>query len=146
LASIRKTSCALGQRVELVGVTGHRSGKPTRDLVEQLPSHGGREDRVSGGDRSHRRHDFLGGSVLEQKAAGAGAQRLDDVLVEPEGRQDQHALSRESPRRFDPVDPRHPDVHQDDVGCELSRGSDGFLAVACLGHHLDNRRSPRARL
>jgi hypothetical protein len=30
-------------------------------------------------------HDLVGGGVLEQEAAGPGAQGVDDVFVEPEG-------------------------------------------------------------
>jgi hypothetical protein len=128
---------ALGQQVEIVGGPGYRGGKPPRDLVEELTGHRGREHRVSGRHGSYRGDDLLGRGVLEEKAAGAGTQRLEDVLVEPKRGQDQHALSREPPGGFDAVDSRHPDVHQHDVGCVLAGGSDGLLAVACLGDDLD---------
>ena len=58
-----------------------------------------------------RRHDFVGRRILEEKPAGTGAQRLEDILVEPERGQDQYALSWKPPGGFDSIDHRHPDVH-----------------------------------
>src|SRR6185437_14869737 len=37
-------------------------------------------------------------------------------------------------RRLDPVDARHPDVHQDDVGLEAARELDRFEPVAGLAY------------
>jgi hypothetical protein len=75
---------------------------------------------VSGGDRPHRA-DQLGG-VLEHEATGPDAQRLVDVLVQVEGREDEDArgaVGREdAPRRLEPVELGHADVHQHDGGME----------------------------
>ncbi len=51
----------------------------------------GRRDRFPRRDRAHRGQQVLGEGVLEQEAAGAGAQRGVDVLVQVEGGQDEHA-------------------------------------------------------
>ena len=112
-------------------------GQPAPDLVEQLARDGGGEHGVAGGDRAHGVDDLAGRRVLEQEAAGAGAQRLDDVLVEAEGGEDEDALARQPPRRLDAVHARHADVHQHDVGRVGLGGRDRLLAGARLGHDLD---------
>jgi hypothetical protein len=71
------------------------------------------------------------------EAAGAGAQRVDDVLVEAEGGEDENALAREPAGGLDPVHARHSDVHQHDVGAVLGRRDDRLLAGFGLGDDLD---------
>ena len=62
--------------------------------------------------------------VLQQEAARAGAQRVEDVLVHVEGRQHHDlrvacaAVREQAPRRLDAVELRHAHVHQHDVGLE----------------------------
>ena len=85
--------------------------------------------------------------VLEQEAAGARLKGRVDVLVEVERRQDhdpRRATRRavggrpsEPARRLEPIEARHPDVHQDDVGRVAPRQADGGLAVRRLGDDLD---------
>ena len=86
---------------------------------------------------AHRRDDFAGRRVLEQEPAGAGAQGIDDVLVETERRQDQDALSWQPAGRLDAVHAGHANVHQDDVGGVLCGGADGLLPRAGLAYNLD---------
>jgi len=78
-----------------------------------------------------------GGRVLEQEAAGAGAQRGDDVIVEPEGGEDQNALARQLSGRLDAVHLGHADVHEHDVGGVLLGCRDGLGSGAGLGDDLD---------
>ena len=70
-------------------------GQAPADLVEQLPGDGRRQDRVAGRDGADRFDDLGARRVLEQRAAGARAQRGDDVIVEPEGGEDQDPLARQ---------------------------------------------------
>ena len=112
-------------------------GQAAPDLVEQLAGDRGGEHGVAGGDRAHRLDDLARRRVLEQEAAGAGAQRLDDVLVEAEGGEDEDALTRQAAGRLDAVHARHPDVHQHDVGAVRLGRRDRLLAGGGLGHHLD---------
>src|SRR5439155_12206283 len=60
----------------------------------------------------------------------------DDVLVEPERRQDDHtraaALLRQPPRGLDAVEDRHADVHQDDIGSSTENLIDRLRSVGRL--------------
>ena len=80
---------------------------------------------------------ILDAGVLEDESGCAGPERLDDVLVETERRQDQDPRSGQLPGRLDPVHARHPDVHQHDIGQVAPRLLDGLLAGAGLGDDLD---------
>ena len=103
----------------------------------------GREERIAGGDRLDRDDEVGRRHVLEQESAGPGAQRLDDVLVGVERRQDQDvrvrrdAVADDPAGRLDAVEDRHPDVHDDDIGAEAPCRLDALLAVGRLPDHLD---------
>ena len=84
---------AVGQRREVLGDAGDGGRQAAADLVEQLAGDGGREDGVAGGDGPHGGDDLGGRGVLQQEAAGPGAEGVDDVLVEAERRQDQDPLA-----------------------------------------------------
>ena len=89
-----------------------------------------RRDGADAGEQVVGRH------VLQQEAARAGAQAGERVLVEVEGRQDDHARA-EAPAddlrgRLDAVHARHAHVHQHDVGIELGGQAHGLAAVARL--------------
>jgi hypothetical protein len=99
---------------------------------------------VTAGERSHRadRGDqLLRRVVLEHEAAGAGAERLEDVLVEIEGREDQDLRGRvggeDPPSGLEAVELGHPDVHQHDGRVEAGRFGDRVDAVVGLGDHVD---------
>ena len=85
---------ALGQLGERRRPVADRCGQAPRDPVEQLAGDGRGQQRIAGGDHADRADELLGRDVLGDEAAGAGAQRLDDVLVETERRQHQHAVVR----------------------------------------------------
>ena len=78
------------------------------------------QDRVARGDPGDGFHDLRGRGVLEQEAAGTGAQRVQDVLVGVEGGQHDHlgrtGAGAQPAGGGDAVHPRHAQVHQDDVG------------------------------
>jgi hypothetical protein len=107
------------------------------DLVEQPARHARREHGVAGGDRLDGADELLRAGVLEQEPARARTQRLDDVVVEPERREDQDAVAGQPARRLDAVEHRHADVHQHDVRPVRLGQADGLLAVARLGDDRD---------
>jgi hypothetical protein len=94
-------------------------------------------DDVDRGDQ------LLGRHVLEQEAACARAQRLVDVLVEVERRQHEHGdriavrFGEDPAGRLQPVEPRHLDVHEHDVGTPTERQVDGVEPVGRLAHDRD---------
>src|SRR6476661_781397 len=116
------------------------------ELADELAGHARGEQRVA------RRHDpdpgqqVAGRGVLEQEPAGARPERSVDVFVQVEGGQDEHPDvlgllgPADYPGRFQPVQMRHPDVHQDDVGPFLPGQRDRLGAVAGLADDLEVRR------
>ncbi len=81
--------------------------------------------------------ELLGRRVLQEEPARAGAERLVDVLVEVERREDENARPlvaavEQAARRLEAVHVRHADVHEDDVRVELARGLDGLGPVGGL--------------
>ena len=113
----------------------------------------GGEEGVPGGHRPDRRYELFGRLVLQDEAAGAGAECLVDVLVEVEGGEDQDpglVVCREDPPGgLKPVELRHPYVHQHDVGLKTRGLMNGLAAGAGLGHHIDvplaGEQHPEAR-
>src|SRR5918992_643466 len=81
--------------------------------------------------------------VFDQEATGTAAQRLEYVLVQLEGAEDddpgpgQLGVGGDLPGRGQPVQLRHTDVHEDEVGAHPLRLSHRGRAVACLPDHLD---------
>ena len=116
-----------------VAVPANFSITPARDRRREEGV--ARRDGPDGGDQ------LLGRVVLEDEAAGSGPQCLVHVLVEVEGREDQNAgaaiLGEDAPRRLEPVELGHPDVHQDHVGSKRGRLLDRFEPVRRLGDDLD---------
>src|SRR6202022_242390 len=82
------------------GERGRGRGPGTRaqpgELADQAPGDGGREQRLAGRDDPYALEQPLGGDVLEQEAAGAGAERVVDVGIQVEGGQDQDARAARS--------------------------------------------------
>src|SRR5579884_341789 len=114
------------------------------EAIDQPPCHGGREQGVACGDGAHAADDVRRGCVLEQEPAGPGLQGCDDVFVEVEGGEDDHArplsarvAGDDLTGRLDAVHLRHADVHQDDVRIERSRSGDSGGAVGGLARDLD---------
>src|SRR6185436_15303457 len=73
------------------------------DAVEQLPRDLRAEDGIAVRDRLDGGDQLLARDVLGQEAAGARAQRLDDVLVEAKGREHEDLEAREPARRLEAV-------------------------------------------
>ena len=80
-------------------------GRPACVVLDQPARDRGREERVAGGDHADGLSELVGAGVLEQEAAGAGAEGLVDVVVEVERRQDQDA-GRSVCRRRSAASPR----------------------------------------
>ena len=64
---------------------------PAGELLDQAAGDGRGDQGVTGGDGPDRGQDLLQRHVLDQEAAGSGAQRGVDVLVVVEGGQHDHA-------------------------------------------------------
>ena len=110
------------------------------ELVDHVLGDGGGEEGVSSGDDADRGEQLFGWVVLEHEAAGAGAERFVDVVVEVESCQDRGSARfcrpRGSSRRLEAVQLGHADVHRGRRGPEravIAR----LEAVAGLGDHLD---------
>src|SRR3954463_9902129 len=90
-----------------------------------------------------RAQQILWGAALEQEAAGAGAQRADDVLVLVEGREDEHASvglpCDQLAGLGDAVHLWHSDVHQHDIGVVVWRAAQRDVAVLGLGYDVERR-------
>ena len=119
-----------------------RCGPTVEERLDHPAGDGGREQglaRVHGVDAGH---EHLGLHVLEQEPAGACLERVVDVVVHVEGGQHDDlgrdtGVDGELLGRLDPVDARHPDVHQDDVGREVAGPGHGLLAVGGLADHVE---------
>src|SRR3954452_12039083 len=90
-----------------------------------------------------RAQQILGGAALEQEAAGARAQRADDVLVLVEGREDEHTSVGQPCDQLagggDAIHLWHSDVHQHDVGVVVWRAAQRDVAVLGLGDDVERR-------
>ena len=87
--------------------------------VHQPPGDRRGQDRVAGGHRNGSRGRSRRRGVLQQEAARAEPQRLQDVVVAVEGGQHDHlrraGLLAQPAGRLEPALPPHPEVHEDDV-------------------------------
>jgi len=125
------------------GVRDDLAGLVRGEPFDQPAGDGRGEQRVAGANRAHRGDELLGRGVLEQEPARPGGQRGVDVLVEVEGGEDDDPApgSRLGPEDaaggLEPVHPRHPDVHEDNVGAVLKHRGDRFAAVGGLGRDRD---------
>ena len=117
-----------------------RSGR-AGDIRDEAPCNAGREQGVTPRHNSYRVDQVSWLGVLDQEAAGSGADGLVDELVRLERRQDddlhagQIVLGGDPPRGLKPVHVRHPDVHQHDVGSLPPGQRDGLRAVGGLTHN-----------
>jgi hypothetical protein len=100
---------ALGEQAEdlLLARCQHRqllrpelaAGAEPRELGDQPPRDRRCEERVTRRDDAYRLEEGLGRDVLQQEAARAGVQRVVDVLVEVERREDEDSRKRLVPAR-----------------------------------------------
>jgi hypothetical protein len=95
---------------------------------------------VAGGDGAYCRQQVRRLCVLEQKAARASPQSGIRVFVEVEGGEDDDprapAGRHELARRFNAVEDRHPDVHQNEVWVKPRCHLDDFAAVGSVADNL----------
>jgi hypothetical protein len=133
---------ARGQLVEALRRLRRRRRRRGELLDQPLRDRRG-EQRLALSDDADARRELLRRDVLEQEAAGAGAQRLVDVLVQVECGEHQHpdrrrAVERDdAARRLDPVELRHADVHQHDVRRQPPGQLDRLGAVGGLADDVE---------
>ncbi len=114
-----------------------------RDLSDQASGDPRREERFSGCDHPDGMQKLRRAAVLEEEATGAGLECVEDVVIGLVGGQDQDSYLLKPCCRgdlaggLDPVEHRHPDVHEYDVGAGGPRLLDGLGAGGGLAHHLD---------
>ena len=117
--------------------------RPLRVLLDHSPGDRRREQRVAGGDDAHRVHELLGRRVLEQEAAGAGAERLEHVVVLLEGGEDDDAAADAARRRATRRVASRPSSFgiwmsiSTTSGCSRRGDRDRLLAVARLADDLE---------
>jgi hypothetical protein len=128
-----------GQLRVTPGAAGTCQGKHLCVLIEQPARHPRGYDRVSCGDCPDGADELSRADVLQQEATSAGSQRTERVLVQVEGRQDEHPdggiLSGDALGGSDAVGTRHPDVHQHYIRCLPTRELDGLATVAGFPGH-----------
>ena len=119
------------------GATGGVGRRRARHAGHEAGQHLGAEQRLPLMDGAHGVNEGLGVSILEQEAAGAGAQGAQNVVVNLEHGEDEDARGRERRVGADPSggldagQARHLDVHEDDVGEQL--GGQGDRTGTVLG-------------
>src|SRR3712207_6679030 len=105
-------------RGEVLEALGPGRSRQPRELPDHPLRDLRREQRLPGGDGADGVDELLGRVVLEHEAARSRAQRVIDVLVERERREDEDprraAGGEDTARRLEAVHLRHADVHQDD--------------------------------
>jgi hypothetical protein len=118
-------------------------GQPARveEALDEPAGGAGRDDGVTGDHGPDSRDQVGGERVLEQEAAGAGAQPGVHVLVEVEGGQHKHPrwllLGADAAGRLDPVEVGHPHVHQHHVRVQFRGAGHCLVPVACLTDYVE---------
>jgi hypothetical protein len=133
-----------------------------RELTDQPPRHRRGEQRLPGRDHPDRVEEPLRGRVLEQEPARARPQRVEDILVQVEGRQDEHlrhpsaagagvsaastvSVPDELPGGLDPVGPGHPHVHEHHIRPQFAAHPHRLGAVRGHGEHGEVRLGAEQR-
>jgi hypothetical protein len=111
------------------------------ELGEQLARHRRVDQRLTAVHGSDRLGHLVERDVLEQVAAGAGPDRLEQVLfLVADGQHHDLRAGRDvlgRPAGLDPAGLRHPDVHEHDVGQRLASHGDRLGTVAGLPDQVD---------
>src|ERR1700722_4318389 len=116
---------AFGERVELSWRARWRD--PVREAGDEPPRDTRREQRLAGSDDPNGAEQLLERPALQCEPARAGSKRFEDVLIEVERREDEHARRlrrlerRDLPGCLDSVHYRHPHVHHHNVRREAAR-------------------------
>ena len=114
-----------------------------RELGDQPLRHARRQQRLAAGDGADGPDELHRLGVLDEEAAGAGAQRLEHVLVELERREDhdphprQMLVRRDHASGREAVEDGHANVHEHHFGYEALRQLHGRFAVIGLPDDLD---------
>src|SRR6478672_1323339 len=139
-----------GQRVEQRRLGRPHRGQGRCDRLQEAPRDRRGEQSVAPCDDPDRLDQFDRSNVLQEEAARPGSDRLDHVLVDVEGREDQDlgraVLRGQDPRRLDAVQPGHPHVHQDDVRPQATGLLDRIESIGGLPHELDVLFGPQRHL
>src|SRR5713226_9162780 len=133
---------AVRERIE-VGSTGADRRPMFGEFLDQALRDRWSEQGLAAGGYPDAANELLGRDVLEKEPACAGGERIEDVLVEVIGRQDDD-LARdgsfgEAARRLDAVNAGHAKVHQDDVRMQRADGVDRGRSVGGLADDFEIR-------
>ena len=109
------------------------------ELLDHRTGHCRRQQRLATGNDPDCSDDLLGWCVFEHEAARTGPQCVVHVGVQTERRQDQDARVRvgadDPAGRFDAIEHRHANVHEDDVRSQPARRSGSVFTVHRLSHY-----------
>src|SRR5919107_791801 len=122
------------------GAGGERLGDVP---VDQLAGDRRCKQGVATGGNAYGVQEVFRLDVLDEESGRAGAQRVEDVLVQAVVGQDhdvhpgQGRVRGDAPGRLDAVDDRHLNVEERDVGQVFFGQVQALAAVGGLGHHLN---------
>src|SRR5438105_7185699 len=129
----------LCEGVQLLWLT-YRRFRALGELFDQALRHRRSQERLARRDDANRLDQVVGARGLEQKARCTRGQRVEDVFVQLEGREDDDARhAHDFARRRDAIDFRHADVHQDYFGALAADQVDRLLTVGGFAHDLHVR-------
>ena len=134
---------SVSRAVRSTGSWGRGSAWLVGEPRDQPPRHARCEQRVACGGHADGVDELASRCVLQEEPTGTCGKRGIHVLVEVEGREDDHLggglQCAHPPGRLEAVHARHPDVHEHDIGCELFSPSDGISTVDGIPDHTDVR-------
>jgi len=137
-------STSRSRSVRVSSSLARRAGGPgfgaPRELLGPFVRHRWGQQRLALSNDADGLDQVLWRCRFQEECRRARGQSVEDVLVELEGRQDDDPSdARDLARRLDPVDVRHADVHQDDVGALAADELDRLAAVGRFTHDLHVR-------
>ena len=115
----------------------HARRQPAADGIKHAAGNTCPQHGPAAGDRHDRPRDVIGGGLLEEIAAGPGAQGSEQRVIVLAHREDEHGDGRmaghQAPRRLDAAQAGHGQIHQHDFGMAGGDGVERPLAVSHLG-------------
>ena len=139
----------LAVRERLVGIPG-AAFRGRGVVAHRLARDRGVEDEAAAGDTADRGDELGPRGLLEDVSRRTRLEEARDVLAVVVLRENEDARVRRDlanlERRLETAEPRHRDVHEDDVGAERAADVDRLEAVGRLADDLDvlGRREERA--
>src|SRR6476661_5131676 len=133
----------LGQHPEPACCRGVGGAAACGELADEPAGDPRAEEGVTGGDGPHAAQQLRGLGVLDQEAARPDPDRVEDVLVEVERRQDdgpgggEGRVVHDLPGRRQAVTTGHADVHEHHVGSGGAHDADGLRPAGGLPHDLE---------